>query len=139
MEFAALPVAGRLVAWHIGRSRIWTHGGARMLWVDAAVVATFEPAPGLYAAAVWDGGEWCHVHALDGGKFGPRLESWDMIDPATGEPAIRCTPDALRELVEYRLEQPGAVRAIAAGVADYAHATEPRPRVRRGVALFSVN
>lgn len=110
-----------------------------MLWVDAAVVATFEPAPGLYAAAVWDGGETCFVHALDGGKFGPRLESWDMIDARTGEPAIACTPDALRELVEYRLQQPGAVRAIAAGVADYVHGTEPRQRHRRGVASFSMN
>jgi hypothetical protein len=74
------------------------------MWISGAVVVvTFEPAADVTLAAVWDGGPWCYVHTLEDGKYGPRLEAWDMHDPWTDAPAIECTPAALQQLVEYRM------------------------------------
>lgn len=84
----------------------------------AAVVVTFEAGPGVDVAAIWDGSRWCQVHVVEDGGFGPQIETWDMWDRWTESAAIPCTPEALRELVEYRLSDPDAVRLIRASVED---------------------
>jgi hypothetical protein len=75
-----------------------------MLTVNASIVATFFTPHDVTLAAVWDGGKWCNVHRMNGGRYGAVVERWDMIDDATGKPGIECTPAALAELVRYRLE-----------------------------------
>lgn len=105
----------------------------------AAVVVTFEAAHDVTLAAVWDGGRWCHVHVVDEGTYGPRIESWDMWHPATQSAAIPCTPDALRELVLFRLADPDAVRTLERRTVGYAGCVPTEPRRARPVPAVSLN
>ena len=109
----------------------------------AAVVATFEPEPGVALAAVWDGGRWATVHVVDGGAYGPVLERWDMWEPTLGGPCISCTPKAFAELVQYRVAE-GAEMGDLVGLAeDYCGWSERRTDEHEhapvGVPGFSLN
>ena len=87
-----------------------------MLALSAAVVCTFDAAPGVTLAAVWDGGKWARIHHVSGGRFGAVVERWHMFNNRTGCPGIEHTPAALAELVRYRLEQHG--QAVELGAVD---------------------
>lgn len=87
--------------------------------VDAAVVVTFEPAPDVVLAAVWDGGQWCQIHVVAEGQYGPVLEVWDMHHQWHEAPQISCTPNALRQLVEYRMEDVDAMDELVAWARSY--------------------
>lgn len=110
-----------------------------MCVVDAAVVVAFEPVPGLNMAAVWDGGRWCHVHVVDDGRYGPAIESWDMTNGWSGTTQIPCTPNALRELVEWRLADRDAVRDMVAFARPYVTWSETRLVTPGGAPQFSAN
>jgi hypothetical protein len=85
-----------------------------MVALSAAVVCTFDAAPGVTLAAVWDGGKWAHIHHVSGGCFGAVVERWAMVNNRTGRPGIEHTPAALAELVRYRLEHHGQAVVLAA-------------------------
>ena len=85
-----------------------------MVALSAAVVCTFDAAPGVTLAAVWDGGKWARIHHVSGGRVGAVVERWHMFDNRTGCPGIEHTPAALAELVRYRLEHHGQVVVVAA-------------------------
>lgn len=107
--------------------------------IHAAVVATFELVPGITLAAVWDGGPWCHVHVVDGGKYGPVLERWDMAGPC-GVAAIECTPDALRQLVLFRIQTDlEGMADLAMAARCYSTPREHSENTRRPTPEFSAN
>lgn len=110
-----------------------------MCVLGAAVVVTFEPAPGVTLAAAWDGGRWCGLFVVEGGGYGPRVESWDMHDGWHGVPQIACTPAALRELVEWRLEDRAAVAEMVALATSILDGSGPPVFARDGVPQFSAN
>jgi hypothetical protein len=89
-----------------------------MVALSAAVVCTFDAAPGVTLAAVWDGGKWARIHHVSGGCFGAVVERWNMVNNHTGCPGIEHTPAALAELVRYRLEHHGQAVELAAVDAD---------------------
>lgn len=101
--------------------------------VGGAVVVAFDVGNGARLAAVWDGGEWCDVHTVDAGRYGPVVERWHMA----GTP-LACTPAALSELVGYRLTDPRAARDLAAAVRGIMGGETARP-VDAGLVSFSVN
>jgi hypothetical protein len=105
----------------------------------AVVVVTFEPAGDVTLAAVWDGGRWCNVHTLEDGKYGPRLEVWDMHHEWTGKPVIECTPEALQRLVEYRMDDTAAIAELVTLARSYSDWQTPPAWTRDGVPLFSRN
>lgn len=107
--------------------------------VGAVVVVSFEPAPGVLLAAVWDGGRWCNVHVLERGKYGPTLERWDMHAKWSDVPQIECTPDALRQLVEWRLEDATAMAELVAWAASFLDGAETPVFAHRGTPEFSAN
>lgn len=110
-----------------------------MAVLDAVVVVSFEPEPGVQFAAVWDGGKWCRIHAVDGGTFGPCVEAWDMHDGWHGVPQIECTPAALQRLVEWRLDDPTAAAEMLA-TAEALTTPVVAPRfARNGYPQFSQN
>lgn len=110
-----------------------------MCVVGAAVVVSFEPAPGVTLAAVWDGGRWCNVHVVEGGGYGPKIEAWDMHDQWHGVPQIECTPNALRDLVEWRLMDRAAVADLVAWATSFGTGSEPPRFARTRTPRFSVN
>jgi hypothetical protein len=89
-----------------------------MVALSAAVVCTFDAAPGVTLAAVWDGGKWARIHHVSGGCFGAVVERWNMVNNRTGCPGIEHTPAALAELVRYRLEHHGQAVELAALTAE---------------------
>jgi hypothetical protein len=107
--------------------------------VGCACVVTFEPAAGMTLAAVWDGGRWCHVHVVEAGGYGPRLEAWDMHDKWHNAPQIECTPRALQQLVEWRLEDRNAVAEMVALATTILDGSGPPVFARHGVPQFSTN
>jgi hypothetical protein len=89
----------------------------------SACVVSFEPTPGTRLAVVWDGGEFADVHVVKNGRCGAVLERWEMVDPWTRWPRISCTPEALAELVRFRMDETGgAGELVAAATAELAGA-----------------
>jgi hypothetical protein len=101
--------------------------------VGGVTVVAFDVGNGSRLAAVWDGGDRCNVHVVVDGRYGPTVEVWDMT--GTWMP---CTPDALAELVAYRLSDDRTAaelgRMARASVDD-----ETAPIRGTGVPRFSVN
>lgn len=114
-----------------------------MCVVGAAIVVSFEPAPGATLAAVWDGSEWATVHGVVDGVFGPVIERWAMHDRRTDQPAISCTPEAFAELVQFRLTNAPSVAQLVRLAAACCAPLEPvvvvRHNGRSGVPNFSHN
>lgn len=88
-----------------------------MVCHGAVVVVVLEVVADVRLAVVWDGGDTATVHTVDGGTYGPAIESWRMTDDH-GWPRISCTPAALEELARFRLEEtPGAAELVATAAA----------------------
>ena len=107
--------------------------------VGGVVAVVFEPVPGVSLAAVWDGGQLCHIHVVDGGAWGPVLEHWDMWDRVHDGPQIECTPAALQSVVQFRLEDDAAVRELVALAEVCLCPLEHVQQHRFGVPHFSAN
>lgn len=107
--------------------------------VAAMVLCVFDAAPGVSFAAAWDGGRLCDVYLLDSGMWGPCVERWDMWNQRADGPGVPCTPDGLRELVEFRLEDRAATAQLVAAAREFdrAHIEPGTPRGR--APEFSAN
>jgi hypothetical protein len=110
-----------------------------MCVLGAAVVVSFEPAPGTTLAAVWDGGQWCQIHVVESGNYGPVLEVWDMHNEWHGGPEIECTPAALKRLVEFRLRDTVSVAELASWATSYCDRQHRRTFAPTGAPRFSLN
>jgi hypothetical protein len=84
----------------------------------AYLVALHDIAPGVRVAAIWSGGPYVNVHAVDGSGIGPGLDAWNVWDCYFDAPKIPPTLEAFREFVSRRLDDRAVASALVELVAD---------------------
>jgi len=101
--------------------------------VGSCLVVTIDVRPGVRVAAVWSGGPYVNLHAVDRGGFGVAVESWYVWDDWLDAAKIPRTLEALESFAMSRLDDMGSDDLVLDLVEDFAVYSDEQSSSRRRV------